>query len=200
MVPWKLYEDHLHHGGMAEHIFSASHSSIDWDLQLHMEYKIFLWQATSQISGKKVMVHGYKHFFINIWQQEVLLLSFIIQVKYSCQNSHFVCKVYLYSVTPQTWSKLFHMAFSSQHALQLVENNNKIMQRACKWYIHLIVVDSSSYLVSIQSLPRLFDEDALIDSAHTAQRVWLGGHLHGGLLSWNSWGWRKLQWHLKNTE
>ena len=62
--------------------------------------------------------------------------------------------------------------------------------------MHIVLVDSSSYLVCIQSLPWLLDEDALVNSAHATQRFWLGGNPHDGLLSWDGRGRRKLQRHL----
>ena len=63
------------------------------------------------------------------------------------------------------------------------------------------MVDPNSYPVYIQNLSWLLDEDALVNGAHTTQRVWIGRHLQGGFLSWYSCGWRKLQGHLthKNT-
>lgn len=63
-----------------------------------------------------------------------------------------------------------------------------------------ICVGTSSYLFCIQSLSWLLDEDALVDSAQATQRVWVGRHVHGGLLSWDGYGWRKLQVHLTHTE
>lgn len=52
--------------------------------------------------------------------------------------------------------------------------------------MHLAVVDPCSYPVCIQSLPWLLDEDALVNGAHTTQRVRKGRHLQGGFLSWYS--------------
>ena len=60
--------------------------------------------------------------------------------------------------------------------------------------------DSSSYLLCLQGLPWLLDEDTLVDSTHTTERVRLGCHLQVSLLSWDSWGGRKLHRHLTHTE
>ena len=60
-------------------------------------------------------------------------------------------------------------------------------------------VFARSYLVLIQSLPWLLDEDTQVNDTHTTQRVRLGRHLQGGFLSWYGWGWRKLQGHLTHT-
>lgn len=76
---------------------------------------------------------------------------------------------------------------------------NPIYKKKHKNQMHLSVVDPSSYPVCIQNLPRLLDEDTLVNGAHTTQRVGMGPHLHGGLLSRYSWGWGKLQGHLAHT-
>lgn len=60
----------------------------------------------------------------------------------------------------------------------------------------LTMLRCCSYLFCVQHLPRLLDDDALVDGTHTAQRRWVCLHLHRGLLPWNSWGGSKLQRNL----
>lgn len=60
----------------------------------------------------------------------------------------------------------------------------------------LMMLRCRGYLFCVQNLPRLLDEDALVDGAYTAQRRWVCLHLHGGLLPWNSWRGSKLQRNL----
>ncbi len=61
-----------------------------------------------------------------------------------------------------------------------------MVQKADELRMHPFVVDSSSYLIRLQSLPGLLDEDTLVDCANTTERVGQGRHLQSGFLSWNS--------------